>query len=388
MRKNLDTVEEYWSRETLAEAYSKVNDNSLERFANAFASYLGVSQDTINIVSSGKSALKGLLQSKKDRRSLVMVPAFNCGRVKDAIEEAGCTVLTYDFEPAPGRFDWDLILDSVKPEVGALVVTHFFGVPIDLRKAREVCLKKGIILIEDCAQTLGGTIAGRQVGTWGDAAIFSFSYDKPISLGWGGAAVVNSPDMFGQSLSNSLSTLDQTRQLDLFQTFLKSLEVRRSRIAMNKLSLSYILHRIYNSQNLGVFYEEDMPLSELQAELGILCLERFAEVRSVRNGNSDIFAALCPLPTWPIMNSDIDPSWLKQKVFVTDLERLNLLSRALQKRGVRAGNFNWPSLLEGQGSQSCLNASQVAKFWIDIPIHQRINLEEIESIVSVLTSYA
>jgi dTDP-4-amino-4,6-dideoxygalactose transaminase len=157
---------------------------------------------------------------------------------------------------------------------------------------------------------------------------------------------------------------------------------------MNKLSLSYILHRIYNSQNLGVFYAEDMPLSELQAELGILCLERFAEVRSVRNGNSDIFAALCPLPTWPIMNSDIDPSWLKQKVFVTDLERLNLLSRALQKRGVRAGNFNWPSLLEGQGSQSCLNASQVAKFWIDIPIHQRINLEEIESIVSVLTSYA
>ncbi|AHI32949.1 hypothetical protein AU15_01155 [Marinobacter salarius] len=96
-----------------------------------------------------------------------MVPALNCVRVKEAIEAANCEVQTYDFEFQPGRFNWDIVLDSITDQVGVLIVTHLYGVPVDLRKARDFCNAKGILLIEDCAQTLGGYIDGRQVGTWG-----------------------------------------------------------------------------------------------------------------------------------------------------------------------------------------------------------------------------
>ena len=167
--------------------------------------------------SSGKTALMRLLKTKKDPRPVVMVPALNCVRVQKAIEAANCKVQTYDFQSEPGRFDWDTVLGSVTDQVGVLIVTHLYGVPVDLREAREFCSAKGILLIEDCAQTLGGYIAGQQVGTWGDAAFFSFSYDKPISLGWGGIAIINSQDMFQENgnAPQALPTIDPSYEYDL-----------------------------------------------------------------------------------------------------------------------------------------------------------------------------
>lgn len=390
MQKNFDTVEEFWSKSDIAGASEKANEGSLNDFSRKFASFLEVPNSAVNLASSGKSALEGLLSARKDNRPLVMVPALNCVRVKDAIEGAGCTAITYDFMPMPGIFDWDLILKSATNEVGVLIVTHFYGVPVDLREARDFCNEREILLIEDCAQTLGGTIAGRQVGTWGDAAIFSFSYDKPISLGWGGVAVVNSPDKFRfkESSFKLLSFEDQFQEVEIFRNFLKAMEVRRSRIRLGNKNLSSIFRRVYDKWSLAAFYGASMPLGPLQAELGVFCLETFSEAREVRNGNAKALDSLCPLPTWPVMSGDIEPAWLKQKVFVSDPEQLRSISRILQKRGVRAGNFNWPRLIEGQGFQSCKNARQVATCWMDVPIHQRMNVGDIANIVSVLSKCA
>lgn len=214
-----------------------------------FADFLGVPATSLQSASSGMAALEGLLKGRKDRRPVVMVPALNCVRVQKAIEAANCRVQTYDFQPEPGKFDWDVVLDSVTDQVGVLIVTHLYGVPIDLREAREFCNTKGILLIEDCAQTLGGFIAGQQVGTWGDAAIFSFSYDKPISLGWGGMALINSPDMFMASGAGPTSSfsIDPYQEYGSLVKFMQSMEIRRSRIAHNTRGLlQFFVVRIIN----------------------------------------------------------------------------------------------------------------------------------------------
>lgn len=390
MLRNHDTVEEFWSWDAITDAYENAGERSLEKFSRAFAVFLGVPESAVHPTPSGKSALQGLLSARKDKRSVVMVPALNCGRVKDAIKGANCKVKTYDFQPGPGKFDWDLVLGAVTSQVGVLIVTHYYGVPVDFRKVRDFCSEKGIMLIEDCAQTLGGYVAGRQVGTWGDAAIFSFSYDKPISLGWGGMAVVNSPDkfVFEESAFNRLLPLNLSCEVDFLRKFVKSMEMRRSRIRSDKKSISSIFHRVYAKLNRMTPYDQVMGLGAIQAELGVFCLERFSEVRSIRNTNADIFSSLCPLPTWPIMNADIEPAWLKQKVFVTGPKQLGSISRALQRRGIRAGNFNWPRLIEGEGSQACPNAKQVATCWMDVPIHQRMEVREIEDMVSIIRDHA
>jgi dTDP-4-amino-4,6-dideoxygalactose transaminase len=50
---------------------------------------------------------------------------------------------------------------------------------------------RGILVIEDCALSVGSSLDGRQVGTFGDAAIFSMELSKTMSCGWGGILVVN-----------------------------------------------------------------------------------------------------------------------------------------------------------------------------------------------------
>jgi dTDP-4-amino-4,6-dideoxygalactose transaminase len=65
------------------------------------------------------------------------------------------------------------------------------GAPGNVIELVEIARKRGIYLVEDCAQCVGGRIHGQSVGTVGDIAIFSFQINKNISSGEGGAVVTN-----------------------------------------------------------------------------------------------------------------------------------------------------------------------------------------------------
>lgn len=386
---NRDTVEEFWSYQDITTAYKNADEGSLMKFSREFSRFLGVSENSIHLTSSGKSALEGLLNSRKDKRSVVMVAALNCNRVKDAIHAANCEIKTYDFQYEAGVFDWDLVFEAVTHEVGVLIVTHLYGVPVDLRRVRDFCTVHGIMLVEDCAQTLGGYVAGRQVGTWGDAAIFSFSYDKPISLGWGGMAVVNAPHMFvsANNISDYSSSLDPSREFDFLRSFIESMVARRSRIRANGKGISSIFYRVYNKLHRSASFDQDIVIGAIQAELGVYCLKHFPQIRLRRNANADLFSSLCPFPTWPITNEDIEPAWLKQKVFVSSPKNLESISRKLIKKGIRAGNFNWPNLMDEKSLHTCPISSQVASSWMDVPIHQKMERHEIEYMASIIREH-
>ncbi len=385
MPENHDTVEEFWSFNDVVAARENASDRSVENFLRVFANFLGVPARSLQPTSSGTAALEILLKGKRDRRPVVMVPALNCIRVQHAIEAANCKVQTYDFQSEPGKFDWDVVFDSVTDQVGVLIVTHLYGVPVDLIKAREFCDTKGILLIEDCAQTLGGFIAGQQVGTWGDAAIFSFSYDKPISLGWGGMALINSPEMFMASGSGTPPSfpVDPSHEYRSLVKFMQSMEIRRSRIAHNTRGAASIFRRAYYKFNRAPAYDQSASIGAVRAELGITSLDRYPEIRSTRNLNAEIFSSKCPLTTWPVEHG-VQPAWLKQKVQFSGPKQLHKTSAVLCKHGIRAGNFNWPVLINGDGGQDSPNANRVTNCWMDVPIHQGMTVREIEDMVSII----
>lgn len=186
MRGPVDTVEEFWTWAEVEAARAEATNDSLEHFSDSFARTLGVETNAVHLMPSGHQGLAWLLRARKEARRRVLVPAFNCSVVHEAIEAAGHEAKLYDFSPKPGRFDWEQVIGAIDDSVGVLIVTHYFGVPIDFRPVLKHCADRGIAVIEDCAHTFGGVLAGRQAGNIGDAAIFSFNYDKPISLGWVG----------------------------------------------------------------------------------------------------------------------------------------------------------------------------------------------------------
>jgi len=84
----------------------------------------------------------------------------------------------------------------------ALIAVHLAGWPCELDLLRDFCDKKGIYLIEDCAQAHGAKYKNKPVGSYGDVACFSFCQDKIISTGGeGGLLVTNNKNIWQKAWS-------------------------------------------------------------------------------------------------------------------------------------------------------------------------------------------
>jgi len=86
------------------------------------------------------------------------------------------------------------LLDS-ESDVGAVMVTHFYGLACDIEPIWQACAEAGVPLIEDAAQAFGTRVKARPVGTIGHAGIFSFGLLKNITGFLGGAIATDEEDL-------------------------------------------------------------------------------------------------------------------------------------------------------------------------------------------------
>ncbi len=115
-----------------------------------------------------------------------------------AIEMTGATPVLIDIDPAHFTMDpADLAATLAAPPAGlppikAVLPVHLYGQAADLDAIGGLCRTNGLKLIEDCAQAHGATWRGAKVGTFGDAATFSFYPTKNLgALGDGGAVATS-----------------------------------------------------------------------------------------------------------------------------------------------------------------------------------------------------
>ena len=81
----------------------------------------------------------------------------------------------------------------------AIIAVHLAGWPCDMDAIMALANKRGLAVIEDCAQASGAFYKGRPVGSFGDAAAFSFCQDKIMTTGGGGGMVVtNNKDVWSK----------------------------------------------------------------------------------------------------------------------------------------------------------------------------------------------
>jgi dTDP-4-amino-4,6-dideoxygalactose transaminase len=84
----------------------------------------------------------------------------------------------------------------------AIMPVHLAGWPADMPAIMDLARRHGLKVVEDCAQAHGASIAGQPVGSFGDAASFSFCTDKILSTGGeGGMLLVRDPDVHARAWS-------------------------------------------------------------------------------------------------------------------------------------------------------------------------------------------
>ena len=188
---------------------SLAGQSTIDRFEGELREYFGVRY--VYAVSSGKAALAvilGALTSLSSRREVV-IPAYTCFSVPSAICKTNLTVRLCDVDQRTFDFDYSLLEKVVSDRTLCVVPNHLFGIPSDLDRLRTVCEPRGIYVIEDAAQAMGGSYKGRKLGTIGDAGFFSFGRGKNITCGSGGIIVTNSSSI-SSMIEKNYTTLDRS----------------------------------------------------------------------------------------------------------------------------------------------------------------------------------
>jgi len=102
----------------------------------------------------------------------------------------GATPVFADVDPDSGNITAESIGEVLTERTRAIIPVHIAGWPCDMPAIMELAERRGLLVIEDCAQSHGAEIDGRPAGSFGDAAALSFCQDKIISTGGEGGATL------------------------------------------------------------------------------------------------------------------------------------------------------------------------------------------------------
>jgi dTDP-4-amino-4,6-dideoxygalactose transaminase len=150
-------------------------------------------------LSSGTAALHlGLLTLGVRPGDEVVVPTLTFAATANAVTYAGATPVFVDADPATWNLDVDLLeaelrgrADADRPQPAAIVPVDLYGRCVDYTALLPVCERFGVRVLEDAAEALGATHAGRPAGAFGEAAAFSFNGNKIITTSGGGMLVTD-----------------------------------------------------------------------------------------------------------------------------------------------------------------------------------------------------
>jgi len=125
--------------------------------------------------SSGTAALELVLEALEiGAGDEVITTPHTFVATAEAICRRGARLVLADINPATYTIDPDRVDNAVTPKTRALVPVHIHGNPCRMDRLMEIADRHGLSVIEDCAQAHGARFQGRPVGTFGEAAIFSF----------------------------------------------------------------------------------------------------------------------------------------------------------------------------------------------------------------------
>lgn len=152
-------------------------------------------------VSNGSAALDIAIKSLGlPKKSEIIIPNFT-------IISNYLSVIRNDHIPIPvdcSLDDWNMDLELLKKNITkktrAIIATHIYGFPLNMKKLKKICKKKNIIIIEDAAEQIGQNIYTKPTGSFGDISTFSFYANKAITTGEGGMICTNNSKIYKKCL--------------------------------------------------------------------------------------------------------------------------------------------------------------------------------------------
>ena len=169
---------------------------NVKAFEEEAADYLGVKHCLG--VNSGTDALHlALIAAGVGEGDEVITSTFTFIATAEAISYVGAKPVFVDVDPKTFNIDLEQVKNAVTEKTKAVIPVHLFGQPVNMNALMSFCKEKSLKVVEDCAQSFGAHIEGKQSGSFGDLGAFSFFPSKNLGCyGDGGLISTNSDEIF------------------------------------------------------------------------------------------------------------------------------------------------------------------------------------------------
>ena len=192
---NYDDAEPNAVEEVVRSGWITMGEKTKE-FESRFAALLG---DDVKAaaVSNGTAALHlALLALGIGAGDEVIIPSLTFVADINTVLLVGAKPVLADCRSLD---DWNMdpadIERKITPNTKAVMIVHYAGYPCEMDAISDICKRRNLKLIEDCAHAPGARYKGKAVGTFGDIGCFSFFTNKNLSMGEGGAVTTTSAEM-------------------------------------------------------------------------------------------------------------------------------------------------------------------------------------------------
>jgi CDP-4-dehydro-6-deoxyglucose reductase, E1 len=319
------------------------------RFATGFAESFArtVGRSNVALVGSGSqanllavsAALSHLHERPLEPGDEVITAAVGFPTTVNPIYQSQLVPVYVDAELDTLNPSLEQVAEAVSERTRAILLAHTLGNPYDAKGIAELCAERGIVLIEDCCDALGSELGGRQVGTFGALATYSFYPGHHMTTGEGGA--VASDD---QAWSRAVTSLREWGRDCWCPPGVNDACGRRFDGRFGELPEGYDHKFVFS--HVGFNFK----VTDMQAALGLAQLERLPELHAARRRNfarlHEVLEPLADRLVLPRALPGADPSWFGY--FVTLREggaaerrrlQLHLQERKIDSRLVLAGNL-------------------------------------------------
>ena len=328
---------------------------------------------------SGRSALECFLRAVGGGGD-VAVPAYTCIAVPEAVTRAGWNPVLVDIASGSVNMTRETLEASLTPHTRVVLLTHQFGIPSDIRPILELCRNKGLLILEDAAAALGARYARQPVGTFGDAAVFSFGLTKVTPAGRCGVLVLHD-----DIVAERVATL-QVQRIKPWGNLVDFARACTWQMAMHRGSYA-VLRGLCSMLHGFALHQKIVPAPGLPAPVFSSCsgfaaalaagqLVNLDESLMSRRDLSRLYSEelagckgldLCTVPT------EAEPAWLQFPIFV---ERKETCYRFLLSQGV---DLSWTyrySCGESYGIPTTPNADHASRHLRGLPTYHGLSMEE------------
>ncbi|MBK8203282.1 MAG: DegT/DnrJ/EryC1/StrS family aminotransferase [Bdellovibrionales bacterium] len=172
------------------------NRRNLKLFALELSDRFNVAQ--MSLVNSGSSA--NLVAAAAVRELTggghAIAAGFSFPTTLSSLMTSGFDVSLVDIKPGEFTIDPEAFKRAIRADTKVVVVTHFLGFPVDMKRIAEIAIEHNIKIIQDACETMNLNIHGRQAHEFGDFTTWSFYHPHHLSAYGGGAVISNNLENF------------------------------------------------------------------------------------------------------------------------------------------------------------------------------------------------